>query len=263
MNDTDAEPDGTVSTTVDFTCNVCGLAARCERAALGREDASCGNCGSSVRVRAMMHLLSRELFGQSLALPEFPARPDLIGFGLSDWDVYARQLSRKLGYVNTFYHTAPYLDITDVPRELAGIADFLVSTDVFEHVLPPVSRAFSGARRLLHDSGVLILSVPFHDAKGPTIEHFPEIAEYSVDLDADGVYRLRNRRVDGHTEVFDNLVFHGGPGETLEMRQFTLDGLRRELAAAGFRDVALEDGDVARWGIHWNSSCSVPIVARA
>jgi SAM-dependent methyltransferase len=249
--------------TVEFTCNICGLAVHCDRAALGREDASCANCGSSVRVRAMMHLLSRELFGRSLALPEFPVRPDLIGFGLSDWDVYARQLSSKLGYVNTFYHTAPFLDITGVPDELAGIADFVVSTDVFEHVLSPVSRAFRGARRLLRDGGVLIFSVPFHEAHGPTIEHFAEIAEYSVDLDADGVYRLRNKREDGRIEVFENLVFHGGPGETLEMRQFTLEALRSEFAAAGFRSVTLEDEDVVEWGIHWNSACSVPMVARA
>lgn len=248
---------------VEFTCNICGRPAACERSLLGREESSCAACGSSVRMRAMVHLLSRELFGASLALPDFPLRKDLVGFGLSDWAVYARHLSARLGYINTFYHTAPRLDITAVPEELSGVADFLLATDVFEHVLPPVSLAFEGARRLLRDGGVFVFSVPFHNRGGETVEHYPDIADFSIALDPDGVYRLRNRRADGVEEVFEDLVFHGGPGSTLEMRVFSQDALVRELRHAGFREVSIESASEPRWGIHWQVPWSVPIVARA
>lgn len=248
---------------VEFICNICNQPAACERAQLGREDSSCPTCGSSVRMRAMMHLLSRELFGESLAVPDFPVRKDLVGFGLSDWAVYARHLSARLSYINTFYHTAPRLDITDVPDELAGVADFLLATEVFEHVLPPVSLAFEGARRILRDGGVFVFSVPFHNRGGETVEHYPQIADYSISLDPDGVYRLRNRRADGVEEVFEDLVFHGGPGSTLEMRVFSQDALVRELRQAGFSNVSIESSPEPRWGIYWQVPWSVPIVARA
>ena len=54
---------------VSFTCNICGAYNQVENFAT--EPASCG-CGSNVRLRALIHLLSMELFGQSLPLVEFP-----------------------------------------------------------------------------------------------------------------------------------------------------------------------------------------------
>ena len=35
-----------------------------------------------------------------------------------------------------------------------------------------------------------------------------------------------NWTADGRIETFDDLVFHGGPGSTLEMRVFSEDALR-------------------------------------
>jgi SAM-dependent methyltransferase len=214
-------------------------------------------------MRSMVHLLSRELFGESLALPDFPVRKDLIGFGLSDWSVYAEPLRQRVNYINTFYHTAPMLDITEVPDKLQGIADFLIATDVFEHVLPPVSLAFEGARRLLRPGGVFIFSVPYHSTDGATVEHFPRICDFDVRQDPDGVYRLRNQLPDGTEELYEDLVFHGGPGSTLEMRVFSRDALLQEFRAAGFRDVVIESAEEPRWGIYWNTTWSMPIVARA
>jgi SAM-dependent methyltransferase len=214
-------------------------------------------------MRALIHLLSLELFGRSIALPDFPHRPELIGFGLSDWEVYARGLAASLGYINTFYHTSPRLDISDIPDELVATADFLIATDVMEHVLAPVSLAFLGARRLLREGGVFVFSVPFHVREGPTIEHFPNLENYAVSLETDGVYRLRNHRADGVEEVFDDLVFHGGPGSTLEMRVFSLQSLLAEFNDAGFSDVRVCGSDEPQWGIYWRSPFSVPLVARA
>jgi hypothetical protein len=48
------------------------------------------------------------------------------------------------------------------------------------------------------------------------VEHFPTLNEFQL-LHSDAGYRVLNRRRDGTYEVFDNLVFHSGPGETLAL----------------------------------------------
>ena len=54
---------------VKFTCNVCGASCAPERFAT--EPPSC-ECGSNVRIRGLIHLLSLELFGRGIALIDFP-----------------------------------------------------------------------------------------------------------------------------------------------------------------------------------------------
>jgi SAM-dependent methyltransferase len=112
-------------------------------------------------MRSMVHVLSLELFGECLVLPDFPERPDLIGIGMSDWDAYAIPLAGKLGYTNTYFDRKPALDITHVPEEMVGTLDFILSSDVFEHVQPPVAKAFENARRLLKPNGVFVFCVPY------------------------------------------------------------------------------------------------------
>lgn len=166
-------------TEIGYTCNVCGTACRAEPADLTRESASCGTCGSTVRMREVAYLASIALFGAGIPIPEMPVRPHLRGIGLSDWWEYADRLAHHLDYINTWYHQAPRLDITAVPDEHAGRYDLVISTDVFEHVLPPVQLAFDGAARLLKPGGGLVLTVPWQ-SEGETVEHFPEAVDYEV-----------------------------------------------------------------------------------
>ena len=93
-----------------FTCNVCGTYNQGERFAT--EPASCG-CGSNVRLRALVHLMSMEMFGLSLPLPEFPQIKAITGLGMTDKECYAALLARKFGYSNTFYDRDPRFDITE------------------------------------------------------------------------------------------------------------------------------------------------------
>ena len=59
-------------------------------------------------------------------------------------------------------------------------------------------------------------------------EHFPDLYDYSIaQLKNDWV--LVNRTRDGRLETFDKLVFHGGPGSTLEMRVFSERTLKQML----------------------------------
>lgn len=202
-----------------------------------------------------------ELFGRSIALPDLPRHKDIVGIGLSDAKPYARRLAAALDYSNTFYHRKPRLDISNVPAERTGLYDFIIASDVFEHVAPPVSRAFANARRLLKPGGVLIFTVPFTEAPD-TIEHFPDLHDYRL-LKTNSGWTLENRTADGRMQTYGDLVFHGGPGSTLEMRLFSRAGLEREFAAAGFARMRVAAEPCPEHGIVWPEPWAVPMVAYA
>jgi hypothetical protein len=257
-------PPAPAQPAVSFTCNLCGhrndgvpLAE-----AENRECQSCRQCRSSLRMRALVHLLSLELFGRSIPLHEFPVRKDLRGLGMSDWDGYALALAERLDYANTFYHAEPRLDIAAIDASEAGRYRFLISSDVFEHIpRHQLDAAFRNARRLLADDGVFLFTVPFKN-DGPTREHFPRLHDFRIE-ERDGKRLLRNRTVDGEEEVFEDLVFHGGDGMTLEMRVFCGADLVDHLRRAGFSSVEVCSGRCPEYGILWPTDFDVPIVARA
>lgn len=247
---------------VNFTCNVCGRRnAGVAQEAMARDAVSCGGCGSSVRLRSVIHLLSLALLGESAPLPDWPTRRDLRGGGLSDWEGYAGLLAEKLDYANTFFHTEPFLDICDPAPAYRGQWDFLISSDVFEHVPPPAQRAFDGAHAVLRPGGRLILTVPFLN-EPQTREHYPSLCDFAV-LPHKGRWLLVNKTAEGRFEVFDDLVFHGGPGQTLEMRIFCRDAILRGLEAAGFRDVRVLEEDHPEFGVLLGPPFSRPILATA
>lgn len=248
---------------IAFRCNICGMQCRVERSVIGRETPSCAGCGSTVRMRSMVHCLSMCLFGQSLMIKDFPHRPDIRGVGMSDWQGYSDLLAKKLGYMNTFYHKEPKLDITSITSDWEGALDFLISTDVFEHIAPPVSIAFENSRRLLRQGGVFVFSAPYLlDPSPMAYEHFPDLHDYRIELSENGPI-LHNTTISGEVQVFDRLVFHGGEGATLEMRSFTLDSLYNEFQKAGFHEVTVHGESVKEFGIYWNDGWGQPITAKA
>jgi SAM-dependent methyltransferase len=250
----------TFSVSGKFLCNICGT--QCERPPEGisREGASCLACRSSARVRAVVALLSRELLGAPMTLPEFPVLKGIRGIGMSDSPELAEKLARKLDYTNTFYHQAPRLDAVDPDPNDFGRYDFILSSEVMEHVPPPAEAAFANLFRLLKKDGLLIMTTPY-TLGGKTKEHFPELHDFTLtSLGAETV--LVNRRRDGSIEVFENLVFHGGPGSTVEMRVFTEESLRENLLAAGFSSVRVASENVPEFGIEHAETWSLPIVAR-
>ncbi|MEO7051003.1 MAG: methyltransferase domain-containing protein [Rhodanobacter sp.] len=183
---------------------------------------------------------------------------------MSCWEGYAGRLARHLSYRNTFYHQKPRLDISHIDAAMESTLDFVIASDVFEHVEPPVSLAFENVRRLLKPDGVFIFSVPYTHPGGeqhPTQEHFPQLHNYEIQR-VDGRARMKNITRDGTVEYFDDLVFHGGPGSTLEMRLFSQWSVVRELECAGFHEVTIYSAADLRHGIHWPNKCSVPMAAR-
>lgn len=248
---------------IKFTCNICGTACTSSLAMLGREIASCHKCSSTVRMRSIIHILSMELFGKSIALPDFPLRQDIKGIGMSDWDGYAIPMASKLEYENTFYHKEPKLDITKIDMSREGTLDFIISTDVFEHVESPVSIAFQNARKLLKPNGVFIFSVPYTLNSDFTKEHFTDLHDYKM-IEVEGSYELHNITQGGETQIFKDLVLHGGEGDTLEMRLFSLNSLQQEFDHAGFNKINIYSESYPEFGIYWNNvNWSLPISARA
>ena len=244
---------------ISFTCNICGSANALEE--IPWEAPTCRSCGSNVRMRALIYMLSVELFGAARVLPDFPKDKNIRGFGLSDALLYATPLAQKVDYTNTFYDRQPYVDITQPHPEQYGTYDFIVSSDVFEHVAPPVERAFEEAFRLLKPHGVLCITVPSSAADEDTVEYYPELHEYSI-VELGGEHVLINRKKDKVLEIHQNLEFHGGIGATLVMRQFSQKDLARKLRNSGFSEVVYQSESVVPFGIMLVGNWSLPLVAR-
>jgi SAM-dependent methyltransferase len=209
----------------------------------------------------MLRALSLELFGVALTLDDFPRLKSLRGLGTSDPGQYADRLAQKLDYRNTFYHRPPRFDLIDPPEHELGKYDFIVSSEVFEHVSPPVQQAFCSALRLLKPAGVLVFTVPY-SIEASMKEHYPEIHEFGFVRLGERV-ALVNRTRTGQIQVFDNPVFHiGWGGDALEMREFTEGSLHEMLTASGFQSVKTYTEDDPSFGIVHAEKWSLPIAAR-
>ena len=242
---------------VSFVCNICGRSNQVEHFAT--EPASCA-CGSNVRLRALMHLLSCELFGESMPLVDFPKLKSIRGLGMSDQECYAALLADKFDYTNTYYDREPRMDFTAPHPALYGTYDFVLSADVLEHIAPPVERALDEVCRLLKPHGFLGITV-FCNPSDNLREHFPGLHTYRAVALGDSVV-LINRRTDGALEIHDQLVFHGGSGATLEMREFGITALKQKLLGSGFREVHFLTEEVPSLGIHFDADVSQPLIAR-
>ena len=227
-----------------FTCNICG--SKCTAETLDREIPSCP-CGSNVRFRWVVHAVSMELFGQSLPLKKFPRSKHVRGLGLSDTLLFSNVFSKRFDYQNTCLDREPRFDIMIPNAAPEGAYDFVIASEVFEHVPPPVQTAFDNLARLLKPNGIAVFSSPW-ESTGNSVEHFPDLHDWQVVALRSG-YVLLNRTIDSRLETFDDLVFHGGPGNTLEMRVFAKDDLLENIRAAGLQvDFAEDNPD---WGIVW------------
>ncbi len=233
-----------IGTLLRFTCNVCN--SPCAAQTVDREIPSCAKCGSNVRFRWIVEALSIELFGKSLPLKKFPRDRKIRGISMSDWGPIAKVLARRFDYRNTFLHREPRLDIMN-PGGFAP-CDFIVASEVMEHVPPPVQTAFDNLARLLKPNGFVVFSSPW-ESTGETIEHFPDLHDWQVTkFGAD--YVLLNRTKDARLQAFDKPVFHNGPGNTVEIRVFSKDGLLSNCQSAGLEVKMAEDNPA--YGIVWD-----------
>jgi len=231
-----------------FRCNICGKYSTSPLSEIkGRATPSCYHCGSTRRFRSIVAALSEELFGEILAIPDFPKSRSITGIGMSDSDIYAVPLSKKFSYINTYYHKEPGLDITSLNNQMINSSNFVISSDVFEHVPPPINKAFDNLFKVIKKDGVCIFSVPYIK-NGTTKEHFPDLFEHNI-LEKTSGKVLVNKTKDGITQIFENLRFHGGGGATLEMRVFSESSLIDDITRAGFTDIKLHNENIPDYGI--------------
>jgi hypothetical protein len=128
---------------------------------------------------------------------------------------------------------------------------------VFEHIEPPIRTAFRNLYRLLNYGGVCIFTVPYI-LHGEMQEHFPDLFDYRINKKA-----LINETEEGKEQVYKDLRFHGGHGQTLEMRVFTKKALLRMLSEAGFKDIEFHKIEKPKYGILWNeNSQALPVTMR-
>jgi len=246
--------------TLSFRCNICGADNNIPARSISRESGACRICGSTVRFRSLAAALTKRLFGRIDVLEEIDPRRDIQGMGMSDNQCYASRLTEKFSYTNTFFHCETFLDIAELDEKWFDRHDFVISSDVFEHVAPPIQRAFDNLFRALKPGGVAVFSVPF-SPEAESTEHFPNLFEYSVCEVRPGSWILKNVTRDGTAEEYGDLVFHGGPGTTLEMRLFSLPALERHFSAAGFKDFRVHNDPEYDFGILWSAPWSITISA--
>ncbi len=224
-----------------------------------RESGACARCGATLRFRSLIAALTQRLQGKVEVLDHLSTRKHIRGIGMSDAAVYASRLKKKFDYTNTTFHRRPLLDIARPASKWLCRNDFVISSDVFEHVAPPIQLAFDNLFRLLKPGGVAVFSVPYTLA-ADTVEHYPDLHRFSV-LKKGGEWILENVRRDGVTERFRDLVFHGGPGSTLEMRLFSLSALEKHFAVAGFVDFQIHGALSPQHGIVWNEPWGITLSA--
>jgi SAM-dependent methyltransferase len=207
-------------------------------------------------MRQLGWVLSEMLFGKALAIPDFPESKTICGIGLSDPSELEIPLKQKVTYTNTFYDGEPRLDISDIPSDLEGTFDFVICSEVFEHVAPPIEQSFLNLRRLLKPGGCAVFSVPYKP-DGDTIEHFPDLHNFRVDYDDRGPY-LVNYTKSGVMQIRRDIQFHLGRGATLEMRVFSHLGLLKNFTDSNFCDIKVWDQPFFEFGIYMTEGWGLP-----
>jgi SAM-dependent methyltransferase len=235
---------------MEYDCNICGQRNSEPVDRFHRELTACLSCGSNPRFRGIVHALCHEIFAGSQTLDTTPSNFPISGIGLSDSECYAHRLKRIFAYQNTYFDNRPQLDVTTQSScERYLPVDFVVCSEVFEHVLPPVQRAFDNLRLLLRPGGLLVFSVP--TIEGPeTVEHFPDFHIAQVIKLAE-THVLLNRTRRGDIQLYQDIFFHGGPGAVLELRVFGQDKLVQHLIDASFTDIRVYDTPIPEIGYYW------------
>jgi hypothetical protein len=239
-----------------FEYNLCGQVGAGRVAQLTREEPTC-LCGTSVRIGGVVHVLSLRLFSESIQISDFPDWPRITGIDMSGAPAYGGRLRRRLGDTNTFLPESPYLGIRNSPSIWLGSCDVVT---FFEHVVPLVWVAFRNTSRLLKPGGVPALTGPYAK-ECITTGRFPELSSFRIET-RKGRRILTDTKPDGIVREYDQLVSHGGGGQTLKMRVFSESGLLDEFRGAGFVDIKVHDETRERFGILVCDSWLLPISAR-
>jgi SAM-dependent methyltransferase len=219
---------------LSYRCNVCEHWTSWARSRMTREGHSCGRCGSTVRQRAVTDAISQALYGQHLTVSAWQPKPSISALGFSDTGPHVVRLSQVTNYLNTWHHREPRRDLLDLNSFGPTRYDLIVCSEVLEHVQRPVEDAVDNLYRLLNSGGFLVLSCP--TTTDVTVEHFPALRWSRIESDRRG-RKLVATTVGGEEVIRRDLIFHGGPGSTLEMRLLGSESVHSMLKDVGFAEV--------------------------
>jgi SAM-dependent methyltransferase len=243
-----------------FACNLCGEVNSYSGAQIHREMLFCRICGSTARFRGILLALQKHFFPNAAGAPirKLPPLKQYKGLGFSDWAGYVGEFNRIFDHIDTYLHKEPRLDLMDAHSVTAyGQFDYVICSEVLEHVVPPAIHAFEHLRTLVARGGALILSVPFLEGY-ETIEHFPHLNQWEISTE-DSTYVLNNVRPDGLREKLTGLQFHGGPGTVLEMRIYGEQDLINRLRYAGFNEIEVIRPNLRSIGYLWEDHVESPM----
>ena len=131
---------------------------------------------------------------------------------MTDPAVIATVLAERFTYVNTYLTAQPRFDIRSDSSPI-GELDFLIASEVFEHVAPPVMPAFHNAARLLKASGIMLFTTPWVWDGDPNTA-IPELFDWALGRDGER-YIIVNLTPDGREERFCDMVYDGRPGPSI------------------------------------------------
>ena len=227
-----------------YICNLCSQKNKVLQNFASNPGPMCSNCNSSVRFRFIGFCFSSFVMNGDGFLPSTKDNQLKKGIGLSDSPPLARVLKRFSGYTNTFFHASPQLDITQNTHHFSEL-DYIISSDVFEHTIPPALSPFLNAYKILNKNGLLILSVP---TGKQYLEHFPDLNDFKI-INISDKFVLVNATKESKIQVFEEIKFHGGPGATLEMRVHSISSVKNFLTLAGFKEIKIVKPYQPQFGI--------------
>ncbi len=217
---------------------------------LTREGGRASVTGTWMRMRDAIYALTKAL-NLKPVLNLNQENKKIKGISLSDVSACSIILDRLFDHKNTFLHKEPFLDILN-PSEEFKYLDFIISSDVFEHVSPPIEAAFENCFNMLSSGGALILTVPYLLDREETIEHFPNLFNWHLveeDYDKNGTrFYIENITKEGDKEILNNVSFHDGGGQAIEMRVFALNSILKIAKGIGFT-INKVDEDIPLFGI--------------
>ena len=232
-----------------WLCVICGK--RNEWSAPSREGMICDGCGLTWRNRAVVLAVLRSQGYVGVSLADFRGDYSIVGIGSSEVPALDARLTEKFWFTNSHYHTAPRLDLCAPDAQWKGLANFMICSEVLEHVPPPADVALAGLCEVLKDGGTAIITVPYtrgwdmareHEVRhdllvdtnetNETSEYYPDLVSYRLDGNVLTWFDSQGREF-----VDESPEFHGGAAPALTFRKWTIADLERRLLLSGFSTV--------------------------